>query len=178
MDRSTTSCSGSDRVRRRGQRLPAAAGAGVPQRPRWRHVRCEWPAAPGGVVTNTNYASTVDVVDADPRIISNLIVDQTVSNPAAVAAAAGNDGAQTVVSPGLDGVFGTADDRRCLLHSERHAGRGAVGAASTPGSRSSASSSTTASIWSTRAATARSYSAAGGRSAVRTRPARKPTSWC
>ena len=34
----------------------------------------------------------------------------TANNPAAVAAAAGTAGAGTVVSPGLDGVFGTADD--------------------------------------------------------------------
>ena len=67
--------------------------------------------APGGLVTNTNYASTIDVVDADPRVISNLIVDQTANNPAAVAAAAANAGSQTVVSPGLDGIFGTADDK-------------------------------------------------------------------
>src|SRR5882762_8641832 len=36
--------------------------------------------APGGLVTNTNYAlsgPTADVADADPRIITNLIVDQT-----------------------------------------------------------------------------------------------------
>ena len=39
-----------------------------------------------GPVTNTNYASTTNVVDADPRIISNLIVDQTIANPAAVEA--------------------------------------------------------------------------------------------
>ena len=49
--------------------------------------------------------------DADPRIISNLIVDQTANNPAAVAAAAANPGAGTVISPGLDGIFGTADDK-------------------------------------------------------------------
>ncbi len=42
--------------------------------------------APGGVVSNTNYASTTNVADADPRIISNLIVDQTIANPVAVAA--------------------------------------------------------------------------------------------
>ena len=59
----------------------------------------------------TSYAQTSGtVVDAQPRIISNLIVDQTANNPAAVAAAAGNDGAATIFSPGLDGVFGTADD--------------------------------------------------------------------
>ena len=56
--------------------------------------------APGGLqtLTNTNYATTGntpigggyfvsgDVVDANPRIISNLIVDQSSVNPAAVAA--------------------------------------------------------------------------------------------
>ena len=35
--------------------------------------------APGGVISNTNYATTTNVVDADPRIISNLIADQTSS---------------------------------------------------------------------------------------------------
>jgi hypothetical protein len=50
-------------------------------------------------------------MDSQPRIISNLIVDQTANNPAAVAAAAANEGAITVQSPGLDGLFGTADDR-------------------------------------------------------------------
>jgi Ca2+-binding RTX toxin-like protein len=64
--------------------------------------------APGGLVTNTNYATTTSVADADPRIISNLISDQTANNPAAVAA---NGGAPTVMSPGMDGVFGTDDDR-------------------------------------------------------------------
>ena len=62
---------------------------------------------PGGVVNNTNYAAPGSIVDSDPRLISNLIVDQTSSNPAAVAA---NAGAEFVTSPGLDGVFGTADD--------------------------------------------------------------------
>lgn len=56
--------------------------------------------APGGVIVlnNTNYATegnivgpsgvfvSGDVVDADPRIISNLIVDQSSVNAAAVAA--------------------------------------------------------------------------------------------
>ena len=44
------------------------------------------------------------------RQISNLIVDQTANNPAAIAAAGGNDGATIVTGPGIDGVFGTADD--------------------------------------------------------------------
>ncbi|UVM03320.1 peroxidase family protein [Pseudomonas laurylsulfatiphila] len=75
------------------------------------------------------YAGTGTVIDPQPRIISNLVVDQTANNPAAYAAAfdpgldgvlnfgtAGNDdvlkdGVQIVSSPGLDGVFGTADDK-------------------------------------------------------------------
>src|SRR4029078_8588001 len=53
------------------------------------------PGAP--VVTNTNYDPTIpvvpgpvnshSVVDADPRIISNLIVDQTLNNRSALVAA-------------------------------------------------------------------------------------------
>ncbi|MDF9774136.1 peroxidase family protein [Pseudomonas baetica] len=75
------------------------------------------------------YAGTGSVTDPQPRIISNLVVDQTANNPAAYAAAfdpgldgvlnfgtVGNDdvlkdGVQIVTSPGLDGVFGTADDK-------------------------------------------------------------------
>ncbi len=41
------------------------------------------------------------MVDADPRIISNLIVDQTSNNPAAVAVAG---------DPGADLIWGTGDD--------------------------------------------------------------------
>ncbi|WP_028626486.1 peroxidase family protein [Metapseudomonas resinovorans] len=63
-------------------------------------------------ITNTNYNSSTNVVDSDPRTISNLIVDQTNNNPAAVAAAAGTDGSTLVTSPGLDGLFGTADDQQ------------------------------------------------------------------
>jgi hypothetical protein len=36
---------------------------------------------PAPTVTNTNFGVPGDVVDADPRIISNLIVDQTAHNP-------------------------------------------------------------------------------------------------
>ncbi|GAM98288.1 hemolysin-type calcium-binding region [alpha proteobacterium U9-1i] len=68
--------------------------------------------APGGLVTNTNYNTSGNVVDLDPRLISNLIVDQTANNPAAVAA---NGGAPVVMSPGLDGIFGTADDREVFF---------------------------------------------------------------
>ena len=42
----------------------------------------QWPTP----LLNTNYASTTNVADADPRTISNLIVDQTITNPAAVQA--------------------------------------------------------------------------------------------
>src|SRR5215470_3598449 len=63
-----------------------------------------------GPVTNNNYAASGNVADADPRIISNLIVDQTPNNPAAVTAAAATPGSEVVVSPGLDGIFGIADD--------------------------------------------------------------------
>ena len=41
---------------------------------------------PGGAVNNTHYGVTGHVADADPRIISNLIVDMTSNNPAAVSA--------------------------------------------------------------------------------------------
>jgi len=41
---------------------------------------------PGGTLTNTDYGPSGNVVDADPRIISNLIVDMTSNNPAAVSA--------------------------------------------------------------------------------------------
>ena len=58
--------------------------------------------APGGVLTNTDYGASGNVVDADPRIISNLIADQTSNNPAAVAIAG---------SAGADGIWGTADDQ-------------------------------------------------------------------
>ena len=40
-----------------------------------------------GPVTNTDYGQSGSVADADPRTISNLLVDQTVANPAAIYAA-------------------------------------------------------------------------------------------
>ncbi len=78
----------------------------------------------------TSYAQTNGlVIDSQPRTISNLIVDQTANNPAAYANAydAGadgvlhtaddvlKDGVQVVTSPGLDGVFGTADDKEVFF---------------------------------------------------------------
>ncbi len=47
---------------------------------------------PGGMdpLVQGNYGNTGNVVDSDPRTISNLIVNQTIDNPAAVAAWFGN----------------------------------------------------------------------------------------
>ncbi|MCP1501177.1 Ca2+-binding RTX toxin-like protein [Pseudomonas migulae] len=59
-----------------------------------------------------SYTGTGTVIDPQPRIISNLIVDQTANNPAAVAA---NGGADPVISPGPDGVFGTDDDTQVFF---------------------------------------------------------------
>ena len=50
------------------------------------------------------------VYDSQPRVISNLVADQSTTNPAATAAANATPGAELTTSPGLDGVFGTADD--------------------------------------------------------------------
>ena len=64
----------------------------------------------------TTYGQTSGFVfDSEPRIISNLIVDQTPNNPAAVAASATTPGAELITSPGLDGVLGTADDTPVFL---------------------------------------------------------------
>src|SRR5262245_48480666 len=85
------------------------------------------PDGPGGQAVNdpTSYAQTSGFVfDSQPRTISNLIVDQTANNPAAYATAfdPGPDGllhtaddvlkpgVKVVTSPGLDKIFGTADD--------------------------------------------------------------------
>ncbi|MCY7397713.1 MAG: hypothetical protein LH466_02590, partial [Sphingomonas bacterium] len=43
------------------------------------------PGSGAPTITNTNYALPGSVADADPRIISNLIVDMSISNPAAIA---------------------------------------------------------------------------------------------
>src|SRR5262249_30634801 len=79
------------------------------------------PAVPSSSYTQTSGS----VFDPPPRPISTLVVDQTADNPAAYAAAydAGadgvlhtaddvlKDGVQIVTSPGIDGQFGTADDK-------------------------------------------------------------------
>ena len=63
---------------------------------------------PIGPPGNTSYAQTSGVVvDSEPRTVSNLIVDQTSDNPAAVAAAGfpvrtqGNPGIQVCTAPGV-----------------------------------------------------------------------------
>jgi len=76
--------------------------------------------------SGTSYAQTSGtVIDSTLRTISNLIVDQTADNPAAYAVAYDpgadgllhtaddvlKDGVHIVTSPGLDGIFGNADDR-------------------------------------------------------------------
>ncbi|MBP6012568.1 MAG: heme peroxidase [Alphaproteobacteria bacterium] len=75
------------------------------------------------------YDASGMVMDAAPRTISNLIVDQTANNPAAYAAAYDlgadglpggtgadadtlRDGVSIVTSPGLNGIFGDGDDKQ------------------------------------------------------------------
>ena len=74
------------------------------------------PSGPGAVGSPTSYAQTKGLVfDAQPRDISNLIVDQTSTNPAAIAAAGfpvrtqGNDGVEPCITEpttpgGTDGL--------------------------------------------------------------------------
>ncbi|TXN09141.1 calcium-binding protein [Methylobacterium sp. WL103] len=52
---------------------------------------------PGGIVDNNDYGSGQSVVDADPRLISNLVVDASLGNPAAIAAALRLAGSETVI---------------------------------------------------------------------------------
>jgi hypothetical protein len=54
------------------------------------------PGAP--VITNNNYGTPGSVADADPRIISNLVVDATLDNPAAIAAALRIAGSDNVIA--------------------------------------------------------------------------------
>ncbi|WP_194273819.1 MULTISPECIES: peroxidase family protein [Rhizobium] len=42
---------------------------------------------PAPTITNTNYGAPGSVADADPRLISNLVVDMSLNNPAAILAA-------------------------------------------------------------------------------------------
>src|SRR5262249_14913248 len=90
------------------------------------------PDGPGGQAVGdpTSFGQTNGFVfDSQPRVISNLIVDQTPNNPAAYATAydPGADGilhtaddvlkpgVQIVTDPGLDKIFGTADDSQVFF---------------------------------------------------------------
>ena len=80
------------------------------------------PFIPGTQLTSYTQTSGL-VVDSQPRTISNLIVDMTANNPAAVAAAAQTPGSEVVTATRTDGTT-----FRDLLHSQRGAGRGPLGA--------------------------------------------------
>src|SRR3546814_9714493 len=79
-----------------GRELWGAADQTMPRMfdPHWRNDGDGDQMSLGGPtpVTNTDYDSDDSVADADPRIISNLIVDQTPSNPAAIIAALNHAG--------------------------------------------------------------------------------------
>ncbi|HMA73737.1 MAG TPA: hypothetical protein VKP67_19980, partial [Xanthobacteraceae bacterium] len=59
------------------------------------------PGSPAGTAPTTYNQTSGFVFDSQPRVISNLIVDQTANNPAAYA---------TAFDPGPDGILHTADD--------------------------------------------------------------------
>ena len=85
MERSTTWCRGR---RISAPRIRTSCSSSIRSSAMIRTATRSTPmvGAPGGVETNTNYATTTNVVDADPRIISNLISDQTAANLAAAVA--------------------------------------------------------------------------------------------
>jgi len=68
----------------------------------------ELPLGPPGsgapTIDNTDYGISQSVADADPRIISNLLVDMTAANPAAVEAALRYAGAEGDVSAVRDAI--------------------------------------------------------------------------
>jgi Ca2+-binding RTX toxin-like protein len=77
------------------------------------------PGSPSVPTTYADKTANNTVVDSQPRVVSNLIVDQTSSNPAAVSAAGfpvrtqGNEGVEpctTDPGDGPDGIAGNADD--------------------------------------------------------------------
>jgi hypothetical protein len=79
---------------------------------------------PMTIGTPTSYQQTSGYVfDSQPREISNAIVDVTPNNPEAVAVVDGEDGilgteddtGEIVTSPGLDGQFGTGDDKEVFF---------------------------------------------------------------
>ena len=68
-----------------------------------------------GVFPTAYWQTSGSVYDSQPRVISNLVVDQSPDNPAATAAAHAIPGAHIVTSPGLDGIFNTADDTQAYV---------------------------------------------------------------
>ncbi|EDL47730.1 peroxidase family protein [Erythrobacter sp. SD-21] len=77
---------------------------------------------PGMTITNTDYGAAGDVADVDPRIISNLIVDQTAGNPAAISAAltqTGYEGDATAAIQALHSAW--ADHENGLMTYEEFA---------------------------------------------------------
>ncbi|MBL8780007.1 MAG: heme peroxidase, partial [Alphaproteobacteria bacterium] len=86
-----------------GQELFGAAGTPFPHMVDPNYINeadgDQMPLGPPGsgapTITNNDYGQPGSVADADPRIISNLIVDQTASNPAAVIASGGTPGELT-----------------------------------------------------------------------------------
>ena len=55
------------------------------------------PVAPGGEVTGGNYANPGTIIDTAPRTVSNLIVDMSLNNPAAIIAALTFAGSEDVL---------------------------------------------------------------------------------
>ncbi len=91
---------------------PDRADFGASHQPFPRHAPADFrpaeaagPFGPPGQLTTYDSKNT-NVVDSQPRLISNLIVDQTATNPAAIAAALhpvrtqGNPGVEPCVAPG------------------------------------------------------------------------------
>ena len=65
---------------------------------------------PTMTITNTDYGAAGDVADADPRIISNLISDQTAGNPAAISAALTQTGYEGDVMTAVQALHSAWDD--------------------------------------------------------------------
>lgn len=70
--------------------------------------------------TNNDYGAVGDVVDGEPRMISNLIVDQTPDNPAAIMAAlhhAGFEGTQVEFTAAVNAIKGGYQQIKALADS-------------------------------------------------------------
>ena len=65
---------------------------------------------PAPSVTNTNYGNAGNVADSDPRLISNLISDQTAGNPAAISAALTQTGYEGDKAAAVSAIHAAWDD--------------------------------------------------------------------